>query len=159
MLNNTINLIGAIVLVVSVIVATALGSLQWLEKYPIIMKFIESKALLATLLIVAIILLFGVFENINAVREGLNVPPPTLKAPPAPSLQKQPPSSNAIRIETPKTKPQLPVQVNSAPNGFAIGGGTVTNPTVNNYGPLLPHISWKIDDSVPLPERATRPAV
>jgi hypothetical protein len=31
------------------------------------------------------------------------------------------------------------VQINSAPNGIAIGGGTVVNPTVNNYGtPLKP---------------------
>jgi hypothetical protein len=52
-----------------------------------------------------------------------------------------------------------PVQVNSAPNGIAIGGGTVSNPTVNNYGPVLPQVSWKIEEGTPLPERATHPAV
>ena len=35
-------------------------------------------------------------------------------------------------------------QVISAPNGIAIGGGTVNNPTVNNYGPPLPHVTWSI---------------
>ena len=35
------------------------------------------------------------------------------------------------------------MQINSAPNGIAIGGGTVTNPTVNNFGPPEPKIWWQ----------------
>ena len=31
------------------------------------------------------------------------------------------------------SSPTSPLQINSAPNGIAIGGGTVLNPTVNNY--------------------------
>jgi cytoskeletal protein RodZ len=31
-----------------------------------------------------------------------------------------------------------------APNGIAIAGGTVTNPTVNNYAPTPPHVTWKM---------------
>jgi len=133
LLNNTINLIGAIVLVVYVIVATALGSLQWLEKYPTIKKFVEAKALRATLLIVAIVLLFGVFQNINAVREALNVPPPSPKAPPAPIVVvNAEPLRPSVTPQPPPNK--APTQINNAPNGIAIGGGKVTNPTVNNFG-------------------------
>lgn len=33
----------------------------------------------------------------------------------------------------------------SAPSGIAIGGGTVTNPTVNNFGPPLPKLSWRVE--------------
>ena len=141
MLNNTVNLVGAIVLVVYVIVATALGSLQWLEKYPTLKKFVEPKAVRAILLIVAIILLFGVFQNINAVREALNVPPPAPKVPPAPIFEKQGPTPNLARGAVPKPDSKPPVQVNSAPNGIAIGGGNVTSPTVNNFGPTERHLN------------------
>lgn len=44
----------------------------------------------------------------------------------------------------PPRKPE--VQINSAPNGIAIGGGVVVNPTVNNYGPQLPVVSWELLD-------------
>jgi hypothetical protein len=33
-------------------------------------------------------------------------------------------------------------QTNSAPNGIAIGGGTVINPTVNNFGESEPDLHW-----------------
>jgi hypothetical protein len=39
-----------------------------------------------------------------------------------------------------QTPPPLPQAVISAPNGIAIGGGTVTNPTVVNNGPPPPKI-------------------
>jgi hypothetical protein len=132
LLINTIKLVGAIALVIYVIVTTASEWLHGLEKYPTIKKFVEAKALRATLLIVAIILLFGVFQDIIAVREALNVPPPVPKAPPAPIIQKQEPTPNFVRSVAPKPDTKPPVQINSAPNGIAIGGGTVTNPTVNN---------------------------
>jgi len=157
LLNNTINLIGAIVLVVYVTVATALGSLQWLEKYPTIKKFVEAKALRAILLGIAIILLFGVFQDINAVREALNAPPPVPKAPLVPQIVVQPSSANASvpprsiagirsrgsgnKIEGNTVNILGTGPVATAPNGIAIGGGTVTNPTVNNFGPTERHLS------------------
>jgi hypothetical protein len=58
-------------------------------------------------------------------------PPVVLRtpAPPAPQLLKE---------ERPKATPTAPskptLQINNAPSGIAIGGGTVTNPTVNNFG-------------------------
>jgi hypothetical protein len=78
--------------------------------------------------------MFGVFEDINAVREALNVPPPAPKVPPAPIVEKQEPTPNLVRGAAPKPVSKPPVQINSAPNGIAIGGGNVTNPTVNNFG-------------------------
>jgi hypothetical protein len=41
---------------------------------------------------------------------------------------------------TPQPAPP-PSTVISAPNGIAIGGGSVSNPTVNNYAPIQHHIS------------------
>jgi hypothetical protein len=42
-------------------------------------------------------------------------------------------------VQTANPTPQ--VQINSAQNGIAIGGGTVTNPTVNNYAPPNRHLT------------------
>jgi hypothetical protein len=141
LLINTIRLVGAIVLVFYVVVATALGSLNWLEKYPTIKKIVESTILRAVLLIACIVLLFGVFQDIDAVREALNVPPPAPKVPPAPIILKQEPSLNVTRAAIPKFDTKAPIQINSAPNGIAIGGGNVTSPTVNNFGPTERHLS------------------
>lgn len=53
----------------------------------------------------------------------------------------RPSSTDAVpktrKKSTNKTVESVPpsVVVNNAPNGIAIGGGIVTNPTVNNYGP------------------------
>lgn len=131
---NAIKLVGAIVLVTYVIVTMALEWRDRLEKHTTIKKFVEAKALRASLLIVAIILLFGVFQDINAVREALNVPPPSPKAPPGPIIQKQEPTPDVVRYPVPKPDTKPPIQINNAPNGIAIGGGTVSNPTVNNFG-------------------------
>jgi hypothetical protein len=134
--------------------------LEWLhrlEKYPTIKKFVEAKALRAALLIVAIILLFGVFQDINAVREALNVPPSSPKTPPAPIIVKEGARAGSILVPKPDTKPS--VQVNNAPNGFAIGGGNVTNPTVNNFGPLPPKITWELAPDRPQPSGSLRPVV
>lgn len=38
---------------------------------------------------------------------------------------------------------QTPSQTLNAPNGIAIGGGTVNNPTVNNYGPPPLKLTWQ----------------
>ena len=40
-------------------------------------------------------------------------------------------NSNVIGKDN-QNSPAAPIQINSAPNGIAIGGGTVVNPTVNN---------------------------
>jgi hypothetical protein len=53
---------------------------------------------------------------------------PKPPSPPASDLPHKGLSDNAV----PKSGPIL--QINSAPNGIAIGGGTVVNPIVNNYG-------------------------
>jgi hypothetical protein len=37
----------------------------------------------------------------------------------------------------------------NAPNGIAITGGTVTNPTVNNFGPPSLQITWSVSDTPP----------
>jgi len=37
----------------------------------------------------------------------------------------------------------------NAPNGIAITGGTVTNPTVNNFGPPPLQITWSVSDTPP----------
>ncbi|MBZ5660722.1 MAG: hypothetical protein LAO08_09970 [Acidobacteriia bacterium] len=46
----------------------------------------------------------------------------------------------ALQRPSPKTPP---VQINNTPSGIAIGGGTVTNPTVNNFGPLNRRLNQK----------------
>jgi hypothetical protein len=61
-----------------------------------------------------------------------------------------------------KSSPRIPVRtsgsapsgapsttINSAPNGIAISGGNVQNPTVNNYGPPPVEIRWNVRDVVP----------
>jgi hypothetical protein len=155
LLNNTINLIGAIALVVYVIVATALGSLQWLEKCPAIKKVVEAKALRTTLLVVAIILLFGVFQNINAVREALNVPPPSPKAPPAPIISKEEPPANLGNIAKNPTKSNAWVTNKTSGNGspaVAQSGQNNIAQLGNNdqaiINPESPEKSWVITDDI-----------
>jgi hypothetical protein len=55
----------------------------------------------------------------------------TAPAPPIFPPAEKPGAAIATREPTPKSS----VQTNSAPNGIAIGGGTVSNPTVNNFAP------------------------
>jgi hypothetical protein len=71
--------------------------------------------------------------------------PPEVKVPPkAVSKKNQGPAANpksarGVDNREGRAKPILPIQINSAPDGIAIGGGTVNNPTVNNFGkPDLP---------------------
>jgi hypothetical protein len=42
------------------------------------------------------------------------------------------------------------VPVVSAPNGIAIGGGNVINPTVNNFGPPPPNVAWEYLNDHPM---------
>jgi hypothetical protein len=142
LLPNTINLVLAFVIVLLTIVGKIFKFSEWLEKYPNIKKVAESGTTYVVLLIVAIILLTGVFQNVNAVREALNVPPPSPKAPPAPIIQIQEPTPIIVRNAPLKPDTKPPVQINSAPNGIAIGGGNVANPTVNNFGPPPAHLNY-----------------
>jgi hypothetical protein len=106
-------------------------------------RFIEKKIKIP--LWVRITLIVGIVFTAQAVayKQLVDVPPTVLRtpAPPAPIIQKQEPTPNVVRSAVPKPDTKPPVQVNNAPNGFAIGGGTVTNPTVNNFGPPLAHLS------------------
>lgn len=119
-----------IVLVVFSVFGLVFDWLGKLERYPKVEKIVEARLLRTVLLIVAIILLVGVFQDINAVREDLKVPPPAPKTPPAPVFIVEYP---ATRSNANPQRPSVAQQVNNAPNGIAIGGGTVTNPTVNNF--------------------------
>jgi hypothetical protein len=47
------------------------------------------------------------------------------------------------------TKQEQPPMIISAPNGIAIGGGTVTNPTVNNYDVAPQIVVTRQKDNVP----------
>lgn len=59
-----------------------------------------------------------------------------------------------INIKTnPESQEPRPPLI-SAPNGIAIGGGNVTNPTVNNFGPTPPIPTFELLDKQPLPESA-----
>lgn len=59
----------------------------------------------------------------------------------------KPEESKAARGPT----PQQPASIISAPNGIAIGGGLVANPTVNNFGPAPAHLSYTEEVVTPLP--------
>lgn len=55
---------------------------------------------------------------------------------------------NVVGNNNQTNSPSAPgVQFNSAPNGIAIGGGNVTNPTVNNFGPPPITVTWKANDA------------
>jgi cytoskeletal protein RodZ len=41
---------------------------------------------------------------------------------------------NEMPVKPNATSPASPITINNAPGGFAISGGTVSNPTVNNFG-------------------------
>lgn len=60
--------------------------------------------------------------------------------------------SAEINLRTrPQAQESKPPQVN-APNGIAIGGGNVFNPTVINVGPALPTLTFELFDKPPLPD-------
>jgi len=46
-------------------------------------------------------------------------------------------------------KPQPPSQ--NCPNGICIGGENSGNPTVNNFGPLVPDVTWSLENKAPHP--------
>ena len=63
------------------------------------------------------------------------------------------PNKQTKKPRKPESQEQKPPLV-SAPNGIAIGGGNVINPTVNNFGPIPPTVSFELFDRPPLPEAA-----
>jgi hypothetical protein len=97
-----------------------------------------------------------------------NTPQRVAKSPKATLPKKKPPEQPLPPAVGPSTSvrasPQAAQPNVNAPYGIAIGGGTVSNPTVNNYGPPPPRIRWLV---VPLetakqylsqPVSASRPA-
>lgn len=60
-----------------------------------------------------------------------------------PSLTVPPQISGSAASSAPSTT------INSAPNGIAISGGNVQNPTVNNFGPPPVEMRWSVRDVVP----------
>ena len=65
--------------------------------------------------------------------------------------------SMLLRAEIDKSNSASPARVDvSAPHGIAIGGGTVTNPTVNNFTPPAPRVFWSVVDTEQ-PEDRKRP--
>ena len=99
-------------------------------------------------------------------RQEAHEPPPAKQDAPVPPItSKSSPQEPRITIKRrQQTSPQVSQQtgppksavnqtptVVSAPNGIAIGGGTVTSPTVNNFRNPLPEI--EISESIKLPAK------
>lgn len=85
-----------------------------------------------------------------------NPPPVQSPCPAAESLHK--PSKMKLEFGTKPVNtsdiPPVPIaspQNVSAPNGIAIGGGRVSNPTVNNFGPPPANLSYTEEVITPLP--------
>jgi hypothetical protein len=73
-------------------------------------------------------------------------PEPSKSEPPKPEL----PSASAPKQEAP------PPAILNAPRGFAIGGGTVINPTVNNFAPPDPKFSVSVVEIPTSPEDSAK---
>jgi hypothetical protein len=106
-------------------------------------RFIEKKIKIPLWIRIALIVGIVFVAQVAAYKQLADVPPTVLRTPtpPAPVIQKQEPLPVITRSPASKPDTKPPVQINSAPNGFAIGGGMVTNPTVNNFGPTERHLS------------------
>lgn len=83
-----------------------------------------------------------------------NQKPEDYKQPPKPSIASTRKKTVAHAVPTlissnvnQEVLMQQAPSVISAPNGIAIGGGTVTNPTVNNYGPLEAEFTMQVVSS------------
>jgi hypothetical protein len=63
--------------------------------------------------------------------------------------KKKPPPLKQQPLVSPSVPPQTSTTINSAPNGIAISGGNVRNPTVNNYGPPPVEMRWSVRDVIP----------
>lgn len=75
----------------------------------------------------------GVAGNQNIIGNNNTVIQPSV-AVPAQSPPKKA-HTQPLKKTPPENQPSPATQAANAPNGIAITGGTVTNPTVNNYGP------------------------
>jgi hypothetical protein len=73
-------------------------------------------------------------------------PEPSKSEPP----KSESPGASAQKQETP------PPQILNAPGGFVIGGGTVINPTVNNFAPPDPNFSFSVVEIPTSPEDSAK---
>jgi hypothetical protein len=98
---------------------------------------------------------FRQFFRLDKPQTVETAPTQTAAAPSTP-VQTEPSKSEPLKPESSKTKkthkPNNNVTGNNnqttaiAPNGIAISGGNVTNPTVNNFGPPPLQLSWSVSD-------------
>jgi hypothetical protein len=131
----------------------------WFDKKPEIPRWARVWTLVAIVVVVQAL----------AYKQLADNPPMVLRtpAPPAPVISRTPPEAKkpaepAAKPVAAKTQPPTntkPSVIQDCPNGICAGGDISGSPTVNNYGPLLPQISWKIDDKTPLPKTVTHPGV
>jgi hypothetical protein len=75
--------------------------------------------------------------NLEKLDKKTNSPAPNSQAP-----EKQPPVKEGLAGKHSENAPAKNEQINNAPGGIAISGGTVSNPTVNNFGPPPAVIRW-----------------
>jgi hypothetical protein len=154
LLADTIKIGLAIAIVIFAIIGKVFKFSEWLEKYPNIKKIAESGTTYVVLLIVAILLLAGVFQDINAVREALNVPPPSPKAPPAPIIYKDEPPANLGNIAKNPSKSNAQISKTSGSGSPAIAQSGQNNiAQVGDYNkatinPESPEKSWVITDDI-----------
>jgi hypothetical protein len=119
--------------VVGIFVVVMLELLDWqgrieiLEiKYPRLWRLVNNRPMRLVLLVLAIGLLSRDFKDIAAV-----APPPVVHVTlTAPTSSKGEPSRKASQSQVQRNS-----QAINAPGGIAVGGGTVNQPTVNNFGP------------------------
>jgi len=100
---------------------------------------------------------------------------PEIKPPPSPAVSDSKPKPNKQAKPQPKPEPSKseppksespgasaqkqetpPPQILNAPGGFAIGGGTVINPTVNNLAPPDPKFSVSVVEIPTSPEDSAK---
>ena len=85
-------------------------------------------------------------------------PKPSKQATPQP--KPEPSKSQSPKPESPSASAQKqeppPPPIMNAPGGFAIGGGTVINPTVNNYAPPDPIFTYSVVEIPTSPEDSAK---
>jgi hypothetical protein len=85
-------------------------------------------------------------------------PKPNKQAKPQPKpqpLKSEPPKPELPSASAPKQEAPPPAILN-APGGFAVGGGTVINPTVNNYAPPDPIFTYSVVEIPTSPEDSAK---
>jgi len=127
----------------------------WFDKKPEIPRWVRVWILVAIVVVAQAL----------AYKQLADNPPVVLKisAPPAPVISRTPPEAKKpAEPAAAKTQPPSsakPSVIQDCPNGICAGGDISGSPTINNYGPLFPQISWKIDNNRPLPQGVVHPAI